>query len=383
MKLKALLVILLPALVLMIGIGLLSLNGLSKSSTEINSAKMATNSLPTSTPVKQEPFTIRPLLIGSGDEVTILGGWQNQNEYRIYVVNGNEKYLVGKAGFNGSVMWNGVVEKTMKTLDGEEVILPQDIYHFAIETDSNHWEGGQINLKTDSVPIPPDAEIRMTAVTLVQVGIDLLSLRLNRYKDKTVTGSLQLKDYKIDPNDVHLISGEFSPLVFQIRYSVLPAISNSDWNMHPPSQDGWVSDETYITVIADNGQFKINGVSEYPPPQVQTEKLTPSITSDLTDPASIAKELMKAYFNHYTADGIPEDQRLLSFKLNQIRVISQSADGFMFYLDYTVQGTSETTSWHAGNGVGKGNGLVEGKVWFVRVVKEGNTYKMIGAGTSP
>lgn len=225
----------------------------------------------------------------------------------------------------------------------------------------------------------------MPAVTQVQVGVDLLSLRLNRYKDKTVTGSLQLKDYKIDPNDVHLISGEFSPLVFQIRYSVLPAISNSDWNMHPPSQDGWVSEETYITAIVDNGQFKINGVSEYPPPQAQTqtEMFTPSINSDLTDPVSIAKELMKAYFNHYTADGISEDQRLLSFKLNQIRVISQSADGFMFYLDYTVQGTSETTSWHAGNGVGKGNGLVEGKVWFVRVVKEGNTYKMIGAGTSP
>lgn len=384
MKLKTLLSILLSALILLIGISLVSLSQQPKPTIEVNSAiRTASDSVPTSTPRKEDSFTIRPKLIGSGDEVTIVGGWPNQSEYRIYVANDKERYLVGKAGFDGGMMWNGVVEKTLKTLDGKEVNLTQDAYHFVIETDSNHWEGGEISLVSDSVPIPPGAEIRMPAAMQVQVGVHLLSLRLNRFKEKSVTPSLQLKNFKIEPKDVHLISGIFSPLVFQILYSVLPSIPNSDWNIHSPAKDGWVSEETYMTVIADNGQFKINGVAEYPPSQTQSEMFTPSITSDPTNLGLIAKELMRAYFNNYTADSIPEDQGLLSYKLNQIRIISQSAYGFMFYLDYSVQGASETTSWHAGNGVSKGNGFVEGKVWFVRVAKQGNTYKMIGAGTSP
>ena len=384
MKLKTQLSILLPALILLIGISLVFLSQQPKPTTEINPPiQTASDSVPTSTSGKEDSFTIRPKFIGPGDGVTIVGGWPNQSEYRIYVANDNERYLVGKAGFNGGMMWNGVVEKALKTLDGKEVNLPTDFYHFVIETDSNHWEGGEINLVSESVAIPPGAEIRMPAAMQVQVGVDLLSLRLNRFKGESVTPSLQLKNFKIDPNDVRLIAGEFSPLVFQIRYSVLPTIPNSDWNIHPPSQDGWVSEETYMTVIADDGQFKINGVAEYPPSQTQSVMFTPSITSDTTDLGLIAKELISAYFNHYAADSIPEDQRLLSYKLNQIRIISQSAYGFMFYLDYSVQGASETTRWHAGNGVGKGNGFVEGKVWFVRVAKQGNTFKMISAGTSP
>ena len=384
MKLKTLLSILLTALILLIGISSVPLCQQSKPTTELNlTIRTASDSVPTSTPGKEDSFTIRPKLIGSGDDVTIVGGWPNQSEYKIYVANDNERYLVGKAGFNGGMMWNGVVEKTLKTLDGKEVNLTQDDYHFVIDTDSNHWEGGEINLVSDSVPIPDGAEIRMPAAMQVQVGVDLLSLRLNRLKDKLVTPSLQLKNFKIDSNDVHLISGIFSPLVFQIRYSVLPSIPTSDWNIHPSAQNGWVSEVTYMTVIADNGQFKINGISEYPPSQTQFEMFTPSITSDQTDLDLIAKELMKANFKHYTVGSIPEDQRLLSYKLNQIRIISQSAYGFMFYLDFSVQGASEATSWYAGNGSGKGNGFVEGKVWFVRVAKQGNAYKMIGAGTSP
>lgn len=123
--------------------------------------------------------------------------------------------------------------------------------------------------------------------------------------------------------------------------------------------------------------------SKHPPPQTQSDLFTPSITANFPNLGSIAAELMSAYFKHFTADSIPSEQRLLLFKLNQIRIFNQSAYCFIFYLEFSVQGTSEATSWYAGNGAGKANGLIENKVWFVRVAKEGNTYTMIGAGTSP
>jgi len=334
--------------------------------------------------ISQSPFNITPKLVGPGDEVTIVGGWSDQNDYNIYVVNDTEIYLVGKSGFNSGMKWNGVVEKILKTLDGKEVTLPNDRYHFVIEAGSNHWEGGQINLVPDSVPIPPGADVRMTAAMEVQVGFDLLTQRLNRYKDKTNTDYLQLKDYTISQNDINVLSGEFSPLLFEIKYSVLAVRPDSDWNIGAqPGSGDWLNKVAYMNVVADNGQFKINGISDFPPPQLQSDMYTPSITPNFTNPGSIAIELMSAYFKHFTADSIPKDQRLHSFKLNEIRITSQSAYGFMFYLDYTVQGTSEATSWCAGNGVIKANGLVENKVWFVRVSKNVNTYTMTGAGTSP
>jgi len=384
LKPRTLLIILIPGLILLLYLGRPVLTQLLTPPEEVTSlVEEVSNPLPIAPPTMQSPITIRPEIIGPGDEVTIVGGWPDQAEYRIYVANDSEKYLIGKAGFNGGMQWNGVVEKTMKTLDGEEVNLPQDKYRFVVETDSNHWEGGQINLVADSVPIPSGAEIRMTAAMQAQVGFDLLSLRLNKYKDKTIPVDLQLREYKINLNDINLISGEYSPLIFQIKYSVLPTLSNSDWNFIYPSPDGWVSPVVYVTVVADNGQFKIHRVSEYPPPQIQPNMFAPSVTPYFTNPGSIAIELMNVYFKHFTTDSIPNDQRLLSYKLNEIRIISQSAYGFVFYLNYSIQGTNEATSWCAGNGEIKANGLVENKVWFVRVTKEGTTYTMVGAGTSP
>lgn len=372
MKLRTPLVILIPGLFLLLYLGHPILTQLLTPPEEV-----------TSVIEEVSPITIRPGIIGPGDEVTLVGGWPDQAEYRIYVANDSEKYLVGKAGFNGCMQWNGVVEKPLRTLDGEEVNIPQDKYRFIVETDSNHWEGGQINLGADSVPIPSDAEIRMTAVMQAQVGFDLLSLRLNKYKDKSIPVDLQIQDYKIDLNDIHLISGEYSPLIFQIKYSVLPILPDSGWNFIYPSPGGWISPVVYMTVIADNGKYKIHRISEYPPPQIQPDIFTSSVIPNSTNPGSIATELMNAYFKHFTTDSIPNDQRLLSYRLNEIRIISQSAYGFMFYLDYSIQGTNEATSWCAGNGKIKANGIVENKVWFVRVVKEGNKYTMVGAGTSP
>ena len=52
-------------------------------------------------------------------------------------------------------------------------------------------------------------------------------------------------------------------------------------------------------------------------------------------------------------------------------------------LIFIYQGVSKETDWVAGNGKIMDNGLVEHKVWFVRVSKDGNSYIMTGAGTSP
>lgn len=381
-----LLVILLSVLILSFFILGCSTSSQSSKSPEglPSAAEEISKQLPYDSSVEQAPLRIRPEIIGPGEEVTVWGEWPDQSEYQIYVVKDNEKYLVGKAGFNGGMRWNGIVEKTLKTLDQGDVYLPNDTYCFAVETDTNHWEGGHINLAAESVPIPPGAGNRMTAVMEAQIGYDLLSLRLNKYKDMPLPTQAQLQDYKIDLNDVNVISGKYSPLILQIKYSVLPTIQNSDWNITQPfSNSGWGSHVSYMTVIAEGGQFKINGVSEYPPPEPQADMFTPSVTLQATNPSSIAAELMNAYFNHFKDDSIPDDQRLIDFTLNEIHVMSQSAYGFLFYLDYTVQGAAEYTTWTAANGVIKPNGLVENKTLFVRVAKEGATYTMIGAGTSP
>lgn len=140
-----------------------------------------------------------------------------------------------------------------------------------------------------------------------------------------------------------------------------------------------------MKVVANNGQFEIMGLSHKPPDKESSGMYSPSVTSNDSQPdlGSIGLKLINAYLEHFKATTIPDHERLQGYKVNKLEITNQSANVFNFYVDYAVQGVSKNTDWVAGNGIVKDNGLIENKVWFVRVSKDGNTYSMTGAGTSP
>lgn len=117
------------------------------------------------------------------------------------------------------------------------------------------------------VPVPPGAETRMTAAQQVQVARALLVPYLEQFKRPEAPVGLRLRDYRFSDNDIHLVQGTFSPLVFSIRFTILPEDPKAPgWlaGSGAPQPDGWIQDKLLImTIVARDGAYHIRSVDPY------------------------------------------------------------------------------------------------------------------------
>lgn len=108
----------------------------------------------------------------------------------------------------------------------------------------------------------------------------------------------------------------------------------------------------------------------------------PSIPEDKSrKPEDSAKELLSMYFDHYSGKDIPEQDRIKSYTINQIKLISSSGSAFTFSADYNLEGMSGSTSWAAANYAYAGDSLIKNGMFYITVVIKDTTLSMNSIST--
>jgi hypothetical protein len=95
----------------------------------------------------------------------------------------------------------------------------------------------------------------------------------------------------------------------------------------------------------------------------------------------IARKLFEAYLEKKKKQFGPTS-RITDYQINEVKVESETTDGFVFSVNFDVLPSNPNQYIFAGNGEVVGEWIKERK-WFVNVRRKGNIYEMISTSTSP
>lgn len=138
-----------------------------------------------------------------------------------------------------------------------------------------------------------------------------------------------------------------------------------------------------MKLFAFETQGQLSPLPDLVCPAYVGEPYRPSLTVDSPTPDldKVARDLWTDYLEHHVASDQPDGQRLAEYVINNIKVYEEDATHFWFSVDYSVKPAVMSTTWIAGNGDQKFNGWIEGKYQEIDVVRNGDTFTVVGGGT--
>jgi len=114
------------------------------------------------------------------------------------------------------------------------------------------------------------------------------------------------------------------------------------------------------------------------------EVLEPTIflneANDLSD-AEIVNNLFIMYLEHYKAESILNDKRIIDYKDIKVREVTGLNYKAVFVVSYSVQQHFWSSYWTAGNGYVEDNGWILRKSYYVSLIKEKEQFRMKIIGT--
>ena len=106
-------------------------------------------------------------------------------------------------------------------------------------------------------------------------------------------------------------------------------------------------------------------------------------TAESVDYGSVADALWKAEMERQKDDSVSLESRISDYHIDSIEITAKTNDGFKFCVLYEIRPADENQFLIVGDGDSDGRGWITDLIRFVNVVRNGDSWKIAGMGTSP